>query len=51
LLSGWEGVRKRVDSRKEDVSGYEPIHWVVRSNRARVVDILKESGACLDVRD
>jgi len=42
---------KRADPRKKDGSGYEPIHWAVRSNRARVVDILKEGGACLDVRD
>ncbi|KAK0741360.1 ankyrin repeat-containing domain protein, partial [Schizothecium vesticola] len=51
LLSGGEGLWKRADPRKEDGSGYEPIHWAVRSNRARVVEILKEGGACLDVRD
>jgi hypothetical protein len=51
LLSGGEGVRKRADPCKEDGSGYESTHWAVRSNRARVVEILKESGACLDIRD
>lgn len=51
LLSGGEGLRKRADPRKEDGSGYEPIHWAVRSNRVRVVELLKGGGACLDVRD
>lgn len=51
LLSGGEGLWKRANPRKEDGSGYEPIHWAVRSNRPRVVELLKEGGACLDVRD
>lgn len=51
LLSGGEELWKRADPRKEDGSGYEPIHWAVRSNRPKVVELLKKGGACLDVRD